>query len=432
MSITPTDFRTTVRRPGLAGWALALVLGLWGSALGAQDEPPGRVHAVIQPGVEATAGLGSRGGWTEEPVFFLYFLSDRSEVSVQIDLPRDRVKRALVATIETPAESIDVEIQRCRVIDGAVQCRTLKGEIGKRVPGSKKLLQLTLPAEKIDWGSTFFRITIPAGGLRLRDTTGVFFAPAIEGKNLPLLPENEEDYLEAHPFLAVELSPLARAENDENVGFNDLTLDFEGGIYRPSHTGNLLWHLDWEGSIANRKQVAFDRLALGTGMSVNLFPRDWLPLSVGALAESDRDFDAVDVSGELELAYVLPMNIDLQQGEYRPSLSPRVRLRAAPGSAVRRDDPALEEDFFRAGYEVNWTVPVHTRTSIRFHHGGTWNIVTDQRWDWHPLWDILVETQLGEVTYFVGYQRGEAAPLFAPTETTRAGITFRVNRPQGK
>jgi len=139
----------------------------------------------------------------------------------------------------------------------------------------------------------------------------------------------------------------------------------------------------------------------------------------------------VDVSAELDLAAVLPFNIDLQEGEYRPALAPRVKLRAAPGSAVRREDPALEEDFFRTGYEVNWTVPVHTRTAVRIRHAGIWNIVTDGRWDWHPAWDILVETQLGEITYFIGYQKGEAAPLFEPIETTRVGLSFRVRRPEG-
>ncbi len=49
--------------------------------------------------------------------------------------------------------------------------------------------------------------------------------------------------------------------------------------------------------------------------------------------------------------------------------------------------------------------------------------------DWHALWDILAQIQVGAVTYFVGYQEGEAAPLFRATETTRVGLSFAIERP---
>jgi hypothetical protein len=41
------------------------------------------------------------------------------------------------------------------------------------------------------------------------------------------------------------------------------------------------------------------------------------------------------------------------------------------------------------------------------------------------LWDLAVETKIGNITYFVGYRRGEAAPLYEPIETTQAGLSIR-------
>jgi hypothetical protein len=66
---------------------------------------------------------------------------------------------------------------------------------------------------------------------------------------------------------------------------------------------------------------------------------------------------------------------------------------------------------------------------VRIHHAGLWNDPTDTDGQWHLLWDVLVELEVGGMQYFVGYQEGEGAPLFKPIETTRVGLSFAIGSP---
>ena len=67
------------------------------------------------------------------------------------------------------------------------------------------------------------------------------------------------------------------------------------------------------------------------GAAFNLLKGDWLPLTLGAKGQSDQGLDALDLSAEARLAYVLPFNLSLQSGEYRPAAAPLVNVIAAPG-----------------------------------------------------------------------------------------------------
>jgi len=129
----------------------------------------------------------------------------------------------------------------------------------------------------------------------------------------------------------------------------------------------------------------------------------------------------------------LPFNLSPQSGAYRPSRAPWVQAVVAAGYAAYRHDPIGEQEpFVRTGYDVRWLVPVAQDAALRMHHAGIWNRTKGARLDWHALWDLRFETELAGVTYYVGYQRGEAAPLFVPTESTRIGLSFATARPRGE
>lgn len=70
--------------------------------------------------------------------------------------------------------------------------------------------------------------------------------------------------------------------------------------------------------------------------------------------------------------------------------------------------------------------PVSGNMLLNIHHAGLWNRPDGASGDFHALWDLALEVDMGGVTYLVGYQRGSAAPTFVPIETTRAGLSFAV------
>ena len=102
-------------------------------------------------------------------------------------------------------------------------------------------------------------------------------------------------------------------------------------------------------------------------------------------------------------------------------------MRDAAGEMVAPSTP--EEAFFRLGYEARWRVPLGSQALLRLHHAGLWNDPRDVDGEWHFLWDLTFEIEVGGVTYLVGYQAGEAAPLFLPIETTRLGLAFAIGEP---
>ena len=101
---------------------------------------------------------------------------------------------------------------------------------------------------------------------------------------------------------------------------------------------------------------------------------------------------------------------------------------AADGAALGPISLTPEASFLRVGYEAWWRVPVADNLMVDFHHAGVWNRPDGVGGEFHALWDVAAEVAVGGVSYLVGYQKGSAAPLFLPIETTRAGLSFAVGR----
>ena len=98
----------------------------------------------------------------------------------------------------------------------------------------------------------------------------------------------------------------------------------------------------------------------------------------------------------------------------------------AESSAHILHPPTPAASFRRVGYETRWRLPVSDNTLLNIRHAGLWNHPDGADGDFHTLWDPAPEVDMGGVTYLVGCQRGSAAPLFVPIETTRAGLSFAV------
>ena len=254
---------------------------------------------------------------------------------------------------------------------------------------------------------------------------------------LPAPSDVERQYLEQRPFLRFNANPFTRDESADG-GFRDLSLSFDGGIYRQQAHGRWLAQARWSGDVATRAETNFNRLAVEAGAAFNLLPGDWLPLTLSAKGQSDQGLGAVDMSAEARLAYVLPFNPTLQSGAYRPAAAPRLNVIAAYGWGLVRPEgsadssaqtlhpPTPKAPFRRVGYETWWRIPVSDNTLVNIRHAGLWNRPEGADSDFHTLWDLALEVDTGGVTYLVGYQRGSAAPMFVPIETTRAGLSFAV------
>lgn len=402
----------------------------------AQPDPDVRAatprHAQLQPGVEAKIELAGGSAWQEEFVYELFFVSDESELVVDVPQADGRVNVVSVYRISIADASVPLDVHKCRLVDGIPRCEKVGG-VTDRIPRNGKLVEVAIPPRRFDWDVDFFRLSVGSGRYVLTPTNAAGdsvrgeqrASPEIDRRTLPTLADLDRQYAQQRPFLRLHFSPLVRDQSEGGSAFNELAASFDGGIYRASRSGSRLWQLTWEGDVATRKGLAFDRMAMETGVGVNLRRRDWMPATFTVSVEADRDLDALDVSGVLRLRHILPFNLEVQSGPYRPALAPRLQVVAAAGHAAYREaSDGEEEPFFRAGYDIRWRVPMAQSSAFRMHHAGTWNSASGAPPDWHLLWDLLFETDLGGVTYFVGYQKGEAAPLFQPTETTRIGFSL--------
>ena len=115
-------------------------------------------------------------------------------------------------------------------------------------------------------------------------------------------------------------------------------MSFDGGVYRQQARGRWLAQAKWSGDIATNAKLNFNHLTVEAGAAFNLLAGDWLPLTLGAKGQSDQGLDAFDLSAEARLAYVLPFNLSLQSGDYRPATAPRVNVIAAYGAGLVRPD----------------------------------------------------------------------------------------------
>ncbi|MDE2879416.1 hypothetical protein [Candidatus Palauibacter soopunensis] len=422
------------------------------------------------PGVGATTELAGGAGFREDLVVDLYFYArapGASDLVADVILPGDRSAEERVFAVQRGAASGGAgtggaRVERCRVVDRGTVCEPLDppasigiggcGEAEAECWGDR--VEIELPPLDMDWGGEFLRLTLPGGAFTLtgcacEDIGGPLVAKRDAAGNavtrespelvvpLPAPSDVERQYLEQRPFLRFDVSPFVRDESGVG-GFEDLSLSFDGGIYRQQAHGRWLAQARWSGDLATRAETNFNRVTLEAGAAFNLLPGDWLPLSLSAKGQSDQGLRAVDISAEARLAYVLPFNPTLQSGAYRPAAAPRLNVIAAYGRELARPSEATEpgeptepadsgtRSFRRVGYELWWRLPVSGNMLLNIHHAGLWNRPDGAGGDFHALWDLALEVDLGGVTYLVGYQRGSAAPLFVPIETTRAGLSFAI------
>jgi hypothetical protein len=285
------------------------------------------------------------------------------------------------------------------------------------VPGSGLFVEITVDT---DWkAGTVLRLRVDAGALTLGEVAGAG-SPALDVV-LPVLAQKDLAYVEARPRLRLQASPITRATTGGN-GPDAAALGFDGALFR--ERGRQRWGVSLSGSVATDARLAFNRLALDASFERNLRAGDFLPAVLTARSEADQSFAVVDGSLALELRYLLPVHLNFSPlSQFIPALGPQVRLVGAVGRRLRGAG-AEGKDFQRAGYEVRWRVPLAADTELSLHHAGLWNWMDGRRF--HPLWDASVETKLGQLRLFLGYQRGAAPPLFRATETTRAGLVLRV------
>ena len=397
------------------------------------------VYSEIAPGVAVSAELGGTGGFGETVFFSLYFLSESSALVASVTLPGNEIAERPVFSIGPGSRGGAPALERCQLVDGFPVCEPLEEPaevvIVDNGEGFGEFLEIGLADRGIDWGSDFLRVSIPPGAYELAEiapdrTPGSLRpSPAVVDATLPTLSDLEQQYLAQRPFLRLDATPLLRGQHTGDGGFDDVGLSFSGGIFRVLGGGDTRAQLMWTGAVATNDSVAFNHLTLDAGLARNLWPGDWLPVSLSLRGTSDQSFDVFDLSARASLTFVLPFNLHLQSGAYRPALAPRLTLLGEWGSALEREVPELEDRFLRAGYEVQWRVPLGEAELFRFRHAGLWNEPASGARDFHSLWDIQVEVQLGGATYFAGYQKGEAAPLFQRIEATRFGFSFSVADP---
>ncbi len=436
-------------------WLVAVVPGR------AATQQATTVYADLGGGVVAVAELTEGASFDRRVIYSIFFTTpaDSSElVAIITRSATESENRTVFAvtrrdTLRPTAQEAAVE--RCRLKDRKVVCRPIEAAFLRFSPDDPwtDLLEIEIPPQRIDWEDEFLRLTMSEGAYvldgRLSDDGegGVKLSaagdsiqrpsPAITQARLPALSELEQQYLVQRPFFRFDASPFVRDQRTGTGGFDDLSLSFEGGVYRPSASGNVLGQLTWSGAVATDAGINFNRLALEAGGAMNLAPRDWLPLTLLAKGEADQDFEAIDLSAEANLAYVLPFNLNLQTGAYRPAAAPWIRIMGAYGTSLERPDslPADSRgtlntsEFFRVGWDVRWRIPIGRTALLRLYHAGLWNDPFDADGKWHLLWDVLFEVEVAGMKYFVGYQEGEAAPLFTPIETTRAGLSFAIGEP---
>ena len=449
-----------------AGRISGLLLGV---ALAAAGPRPASGQDVFYsepaPGVGAKTELAGGAGFREDLIVDLYFYARVPEVSdlvADVILPDDKSTEELVFAVDPGAGTGGARVERCRVVDRGTVCHPLDPPASIRIGGCGDAatdcwgdrVEIELPPLDMDWDGEFLRLTLPRGAFTLtgcacEDIDGPLVAKRDPAGNpvirdspelvvpLPAPSDVERQYLEQRPFLRFNANPFTRDESTGG-GFQDLSLSFDGGVYRQQAHGRWLAQARWSGDVATRAETNFNRLTLEAGAAFNLLSGDWLPLTVSVKGQSDQGLDAVDMSAEARLAYVLPFNPTLQSGIYRPAAAPRLNVIAAYGWGLVRPDeptdssthtlpaPTPEASFRRVGYETWWRLPVSDNMLLNIHHAGLWNRPDGANGDFHTLWDLALEVDMGGVTYLVGYQRGSAAPMFVPIETTRVGLSFAV------
>lgn len=430
-------------RPGLAACAtvvMATALIGGGSTLLAQGEEaqPKRVR-INYPSVVITVMEGSVSRFEEVPIFAVAFkrspAPDAETVIVETGVEAGPGKPTPTETIPiylleptTPDFARAISIESCALEGGVpVDCRAVRATA--RIPTRRKDLRLQLD-QRVDWRKSLLRLRIPAGTFKLMkaigDTEEAESNPLVETV-LPILGTKDLQFVESRPYFSFEITPIARAGSAPSgtEPREAASLDFRGGAFRSLRESQ--WGVSWSGSVGTVKDLTFNRLRGLLEYEHNLRAGDFLPAEAAFVTESDQNFDVVDTSLTVGVRYLLPLHVNGSPfSNFVPTTGPRVRLMGGIGRRAR-GAANLKKNFRRAGYDLQWRIPVSADALIAIHHAGLWawdDFRTDEG-EFHDLWDLVLEMKLGQLTYFVGYQRGDAAPLFQPINTTRAGLIVR-------
>src|SRR5688572_9786423 len=247
----PTDFedppRTSVNRRPLprtifGGATVVITMMASSTPLIGQEPGPKRVR-VDHPTVVATVMLGSLGTFKEVPTFDIMFRSPESGAEtidvVGVEAPKGKptpIESLPVFLIDavSPDFARAIVLESCALEEGVpVDCRPVR--VSARIPNSRKLLQLRLD-QPVKWTKSLLRLRIPAGTFNLRTTAGATDPranPLVETV-LPVLGDKDLSYIQSRPYLAFELTPVARdASAPANARPREAAaIDFSGGAFR--------------------------------------------------------------------------------------------------------------------------------------------------------------------------------------------------------
>ena len=418
----------------------ALMLQLASALLAAAPAaPPGQDDAdrpssgQPTPLAYLTTELVSTGTFSYEVELSVFFIPDstQSDQSAEIRLPaglsaagNPRKRAAQVALLVTGVPPGAARLQAC--LDDA--CRPLDASFGVPLQGKSVRISFDGPnARPGPRAAEEIRLQAPAAWVSIRTATGTRPSPALS-VSFPPLGETEQQFLRARPVLHVQVGAVAKDRQSQLPAAT--TLNFDGGVGRARRQS--LLGLSYSGQVATDKRITFNQLKADLEWRLNLYPTDYLPLRVAAGVETDQGFDIKNLVGGMSLSYLLPFNVNFSPpgNDYIISSSPWLGVRFELGRKMNSDtmdpaDVAAPERFLRGGYELRWKLPLARRTVVHLHHAGEWVKPEGGARTFHKLWDLALEAGIGDVTYYLGYQRGEAAPLYQPIETASAGITLR-------
>lgn len=433
MTISPagSDART-------ARLAVAIAAVLAGQLLApagrGSAEEPDRIFIENDVGYYLVAVV-ERNVYERELTYEVSFRGDlESQLEIGTDdegLPRFASRPVAALSDLDPASAVLLSClgEVCRPVEVSQE---LIGSLGEGAPATAIRLALGPGARPLQRGEDV-RLLAEAGWVRLGGgAEGGRPSPAVS-VTLPRLSEADQTVLASHPVLRLGLAPTAEDAESEASGSG---LVFEGGLhrFRRSHRLGLRYH----GTLTTEERLGFDAVHLEGELERNLLDRrsDYLPLKIALGAEADQSFDLVNGLVRASVQYVLPWNVNYSPRDegFIPTTGPLIRLVAEAGTRLDEDEDeaaavAAPEDFQRAGYDFHWRLPVARGTELKIHHAGLWVFSSDLPEDeFHSLWDLALETRIGALTYYVGFQKGEAAPLFLPTETTHVGVLVRLGQ----
>lgn len=275
-------------------------------------------------------------------------------------------------------------------------------------------------------GKEEVRLEMESGAVMIqRRAGGVFEGSPSLRVTLPQVLDPGNFLAGGPPLFRMDLSPLARKleGDDESV-----TLDFEGGIRRFHRL--MRYGFTYEGNVAADEELSFNSIQARLELERNLRPTRYVPLLVTAGAESDQNFDIANAVMTIQGRALLPIDVNFSPRDsgYIPNARPILTLRLEHGWNVRDKTDVAPQDFTRPGYGVRWKVPIARNMVVRLDHDGRWSYGAffDGAPEYHPMWDAGLEVRQGDVTYFLGYRRGEAPPVFREVKAVMAGLVVGV------